>query len=456
MIRSRADGTAQGRLRMALVSPKGPLYRHRGGIFRKSLRAAPLTLTTLAALIPPEIEADVRIYDEGIEDLPETLEADLIGMTVITGTAPRAYELAARYRAAGSVVILGGPHITLQPEEAAQHADAIVTGYAEYTWPQLLRDYVRGALQARYDMAPDFDLTRPEALPFPRRELLQRRGYKTLNTFEATRGCIHTCDFCVVPSAWGNGPYQKPVAHVVDDIRRMGARRLIFYDLNLIANTRYAQELFEALIPLKVQWFGLATTLLGDRMIELMARSGCRGLLIGFESLSRDALAGVDKGFNRPDRYEDLVRRLHAHRILINGTFVLGSDVDTESAFDELKDFVLSTGIDLPRFAVLTPFPGTPLFRQMEQEDRILTRDWSLYDGQHVVFQPARMSPETLLAGHERIWREVYSARGILRRTAARLRDNLALYPLVLGANMGYRFYANNLSRFYSCMGGAA
>lgn len=220
-------------LRIVLISPKGPLYRHSTGIFKRTLRAAPLTLTTLASLVPQELNARVSLYDEGVEDLPTDIAADLIGMTVITGSANRTYELARRFRAQGLPVVLGGPHVTLLPAEAEQHADSVVVGYAEEAWPQLLRDFVRGQMKRRYDMDADFSFEKLGPLPFPRRELLKKKGYTTTNTFEATRGCVHNCEFCVVPSAWGTKPYQKPVGHVIDDIRRTRARRIIFYDLNL-------------------------------------------------------------------------------------------------------------------------------------------------------------------------------------------------------------------------------
>lgn len=236
-------------MKIALVSPKGPLYRHRGGIFRRSLRYAPLTLTTLAALVPPEIDADLTLIDEGIAEVPADLDADLVGMTVITGTAPRAYELSAALRARGIPVVLGGPHVTLAPDDAQPHADAVVVGYAEDTWPQLLRDLANGVMRARYVQDPDLSLSRR---PFPRRELLPARRYLTTNVFEATRACIHNCEFCVVPAAWGRRPYQKPVEDVVQDIVQHGARKLIFVDLNLIADREYAARLFDALVPLSL------------------------------------------------------------------------------------------------------------------------------------------------------------------------------------------------------------
>src|SRR5919109_4972015 len=269
--------------RILLLSPRGPLYRHRTGIWKKSLRYAPLTLTTLASLVPDDVDAGVTLVDEGIHDIDPEIEADLVGISAITGTAPRAYEMAAQFRARGVPVVLGGVHPTLVPDEAARHADAVVVGYAEETWPELLRDFAAGRLRARYTQRPGLELAN---LPFPRRDLLPSSQYTTLHTIEATRGCIHACDFCVVPAAWGR-PLQKPVADVIADIRQLRARRLIFLDLNLIADVAYAKELFTALIPLKLKWGGLATTMFAwdDDLLDLAARSGCRGILIGLESL---------------------------------------------------------------------------------------------------------------------------------------------------------------------------
>ena len=433
-------------MKIALVSAKGPLYRHRGGIFRKSLRYAPLTLTTLAALVPEELDATVSLHDEGIEEVPSQLDADIIGLTVITGTAPRSYELADEYRRQGRTVVLGGPHVTLAPEEAALHADAIVTGYAEDIWPELLRDHARGEMQAHYMQSPAFNLDQPV---FARREMLPASRYLTRNVFEATRSCLHACDFCVAPAAWGRKHYQKPVEHVVEDIRRQGARKLIFIDLNLVADIRYAERLFAALVPLKVRWFGLATTLIGldPELMDLMARSGCSGLLLGFESISRGNLKLSRKNFNSPDTYARLVGDLHARGISVMGCFVFGMDEDTESVFDETARFVIDAAIDLPRFAIVTPFPGTPLHHRLATEDRILTRDWELYDGQHVVFQPKNMSVNALASGHEAAWKQVYSVASITRR----LLKSRTQLPISLVSNLGYRFYAHHLHNFYNC-----
>ncbi len=432
--------------RIALLSPKGPLYRHRGGIFRKSLRYPPLTLPTLAALIPPDIDHELLLFDEGIEDIPADLEVDLIGITVITGTARRSYELARHFRSRGITVVLGGPHVTLVPDDAAPHADAIVVGYAEDTWPRLLRDFCAGQLQRRYLQAPDLSLA---GRPRPRRDLIHIGRYARTHVFEATRGCVHRCDFCVVPFAWGRKPYQKPVAEVIDEIRSTGAKRALFIDLNLVADKAYAAELFEALIPLRIEWGGLATTLLArdEHLLDLCARSGCKGLLVGFESISDAGLDSIHKGFNSPELYAEWIRRFHDHGIAINGTFVFGLDSDTPEVFEATAQFTIDTRIDLPRFAILTPFPGTALYERLDREGRILSKDWELYDGQHVVFEPAQMSVGALERGNREVWRRVYSYASIARRMRATPISKL----LYLGANLGYRFYANRLDRFYTC-----
>ncbi|MDB5321628.1 MAG: radical protein [Phycisphaerales bacterium] len=441
---SRVAGPAT--IRIALVSPKGPLYRHRGGIFRKSLRYQPLTLTTLAALVPADLDVELTLIDEGIVDVPERLDVDLVGLTVITGTAPRAYELSERFRARGMKTVLGGPHVTLIPDDAQPHADSIVVGYAEDAWPQLLRDFAVGEMKHRYDQQPGLDLA---DRPFARRDLLPSRRYLTNNVFEATRGCVHNCDFCVVPAAWGRKPLQKPVADVVEDIRQHGARKLIFVDLNLIADRAYAARLFEALIPLRLQWYGLATVLLAEdpELLELAARSGCRGLLMGLESISPENLRASRKGFNSPEQFARVVERLHAHGIALQGCFVFGLDGDDPDVFLKTAQFAIDARIDLPRFAIVTPFPNTGLYNRLSAEGRILTRNWELYDGQHVVFQPKRMSVRELQEGTEAAWKHAYSVRSILTR----LPHSPAPWGVRLATNLGYRFYANHLSRFNNC-----
>ena len=433
-------------LRIALISPKGPLYRQRGGIFRKSLRYMPLTLPTLASLIPDDMDAEVVCIDEGIADVDLNLDVDLVGMTVITGTAPRAYDLAAEFRNRGRTVVLGGPHVTLVPDDAQPHADSIVVGYAEDEWPRLLNDFERDQLQPRYTQSANLDLA---GRPLPDRSVLPEKRFLTADVFEASRGCIHDCSFCVVPSAWGRKPLQKPVEDIVADIQQRRAKRAIFIDLNIIADRNYATQLFEALTPLRIQWYGLATTLLcaDVNLLNLAAESGCRGLLMGLESIRRENLEQNQKRFNHPDGYGRVVELLHERQIALQGCFVFGMDHDTPAVFRETAEMAVDIGIDLPRFAIVTPFPGTGLYRQLEQQGRILTRDWRLYDGQHVVFQPAQLAVDELLRGNEAAWKYVYSWRNI----ASRLRRTAAPWYVAMSTNLGYRYYAHRLAQFYTC-----
>lgn len=449
------------KFRLVLLSPKGPLYRHGGGIFKKSLRYAPRTLPFLAALVPPELEVQIRIIDEGIELIPEEIEADLIAMTTITGSSKRVYELADKFRARNIPVVLGGPHVTLVPEDAAPHADAIVVGYAEQTWPELLRDFAEGKMRARYDQPPGHKLI---GLPDPRMDLIKPQHYMTTHVFEATRGCIHTCDFCVVPFAWGSKPYQRPVPEVVAEIQRRKSRKLIFVDLNIIADRTYALELFAALIPLKLEWFGLATSLLArdPELLDLAARSGCRGLLVGFESLTPESLKDTRKNFNAVSvkgaplldsvtdiegYYTDVVKRFHEKGISVQGCFAFGADHDTRESILKTAQFAIDAKIDLPRYSIMTPFPGTDFYRRMEKEGRLLHRNWELYDAQHVVFQPLNMTPAELLDAHEQAWRKTYSLSGIARRIAG----SRVQIPISIMANLGYRFYAYHLHSHYNC-----
>jgi radical SAM superfamily enzyme YgiQ (UPF0313 family) len=251
-----------------------------------------------------------------------------------------------------------------------------------------------------------------------------------------------------VPAAWGK-PLQKPVADVLAEIRQMNARRLIFLDLNLIADVRYAKELFTALIPLKLQWGGLATTTIAwdDELLDLAARSGCRGLLIGFESLNPESLKETKKGFNMRRDYFEVVRKIRDRGIAIMGCFVFGFDHDTLHTFDETFDFIMDSHMDLPRYAIAVPFPGTALYKRLKNQDRITMENWALYDGQHVVFEPRNMTAAELLENTHRVWKKTYSYASIGKR----LFGSRTQLPIAIPANIGYRFYANHLDSFYTC-----
>jgi len=428
-------------MRIQLISPAGEIHRSKTGIFKRSLRYAPLTLTTLAALVPEELDAEVIIQDEGVEPLDLNFSADIVGISAITGTAPRAYEIADQLRSRGHTVVLGGVHPTLMPDEAQLHADAIVTGYAETSWPKLLRDFDRDQLEAHYSKSTGKDL---EGLPIANRHLLKKKGYATINSIEATRGCPHKCEFCVVPTAWSGIYTRRPVEEVIAELRTFEGKHALFIDLSPVEDVAYAKALYRAMIPLKIRWVGLATTRLAEdtELLRLAAQSGCKGVLIGFESIDQNTLNGTRKHFHHADKYSEYVKRLHDHGIGIQGCFVFGFDDEDESIFEQTVEFVDKAKIDLPRYAVATPFPGTPLYKRLESQGRLLHRNWSLYDVEHVVFQPKQMSPERLQEGLQWSWEQSYSWPSFFRRLSG---APWSILPLWLSTNFGYRFFARKL-----------
>jgi radical SAM superfamily enzyme YgiQ (UPF0313 family) len=427
-------------MKIQLLSPAGEIHRSKTGIFKRSLRYAPLTLTTLAAMVPEELNPEVTIQDEGVEPLNLDFDADLVGITAITGTSLRAYKIADELRARGNTVVLGGVHPTLLPDEAAAHADAIVTGYAEQAWPELLRDFAAGRLKQRYNVSTGRQLS----VPIARRDLLKKSRYATVNSIEATRGCPHQCEFCVVPTAWRGIYAHRPIEDVIAELSTFEKRHAIFIDLSPVEDVEYAKSLYRAMIPLRIRWLGLATTRLAEdaELLDLAAKSGCKGVLIGFESVSQDTLNGTRKHFHSADRYAENIRRLHDHGIGIQACFVYGFDDEDESVFERTVEFVDRTKVDLPRYAVATPFPGTPLYRRLEAQGRLLHRNWSLYDVEHVVFEPKRMSPERLQEGLEWSWSQSYGWRSIFHRLTG---APWSILPLWLSTNFGYRFFAEKL-----------
>ena len=404
------------------------------------MREAPLTLTTLAALVPDR-DIDWRLVDGSVERVPLDAHADLVGISVITGTANEAYAMADHFRARGIPVVLGGVHVTILPDEAARHADSIVVGFAERAWPRLVADFRAGAIRRVYrEIACDDDILR--ALPIPRRDLQRPMRYMMPNTVHATRGCRHTCDFCSVPTYCPSFT-KRPVADVVDEVRRLPGRYFCFNDVSLADDPDYAHELFTALIPLKKRWGGLTTVEIVDNpaLLDVMARSGCRYLLLGFESLNQDNLRGIYKGFNKAVRYRDIVQTLHGHGISVQGCFVFGFDGDDSSVFRTTVDQVLDMRLDIPRYSIYTPYPGTLLFQRLQAEGRILSRNWDDYDTMHVVFRPRRMTPEALYDGFKWAYGETFRLQQIVRRTAGG--DLRAV--INLAGNLAYRIFVRRL-----------
>jgi radical SAM superfamily enzyme YgiQ (UPF0313 family) len=372
-----------------------------------------ITMPYLAALAPTNWE--VTHVDEAVTPVDVTAQADLVAITFHTPSAPHVYDLAAQFRNHGIPVVLGGPHVTLVPDEAQEHADVVFVGEAEPHWTQFLIDFAAGQHQRRYSSGAPPAL---ENAPMARKDLYHRRDHTAGRLF-ATRGCAHACDFCTLAVMYQRKVRQRPVAAVAAEYASFRGKVVIFWDDNLASDRAYAKALFRAIKPYRKWWSSQASIQAAEdaEFLELAAGSGCKQLFIGFESVSQASMNEVHKDFNHVEGYARAIERIHSYGIAVQAGIVFGFDHDTESVFSETLNFLEAVGVQNATFNILTPYPGTPLYRRLEAEGRILTRDWSKYNGREdVVFQPRQMSPETLLEGYRRVNRQFYSGRSIARR----------------------------------------
>jgi radical SAM superfamily enzyme YgiQ (UPF0313 family) len=401
-------------LKIRLIDPayEHPYISHSQKVI-KEIWFARLTLTALAALTPPEIE--VKITDENVEPIDFEEDVDLVGVTGMVMHAPRAYEIAQRFRQRRIPVVMGGPHASSLPLEAKEYADAVVIGEAENVWQGLIEDYKKGCLKPFYQQDTFCSM---ERLPFPRRDLLRKDAYMTVNCVQTTRGCPHQCDFCHVTHFFGKTYRCRPVEEVIEEVKRLDGEFVVFIDDNIAGNRHYARELFTQLKPLKKKWASQASmTLTRDpELLRLAAESGCVSLFIGVESLSSENLKEVNKAFNRAPQFEEAMKALHDHDIMILAGFIFGLDHDDEGVFERTLRFCERNRIELPSFFILTPLPGTALFQKIEAEGRLLHKDWGQYNGATVVFKPKLMTEETLQRGFNWACKEGYSWNSIFKR----------------------------------------
>ena len=388
-------------------------------LFSKNYYAYYLSIPTLISLTPTGHQ--IKVFDENIEEIDYDWGADIVGISVRTMSANRAYEISEQFRERGVVTVLGGIHPSMCPEEALQHCDSIVVGEAEFVWPILLADAERGELKKSYKAE---HLSDPAKAPVPRWQALSREKY-FVDIIQTTKGCPFHCEFCSVHAFDGTRIRSKTVAQVIEEIRQLQSahtrfkkKSIFFADDNIIANKIFAQSLFRALKPYNLNWSCQASINVGcdDETLTLMKESGCGSVFIGFESVSKENLSRMDKGVNLKHDYASAISNIQSHGILVHSSFILGYDFETKSSFDELIRFIEDTNLLMPIINILTPFPGTKLFKRLEEEGRITHTDWSKYDTKHVVFRPALLSAEELLEGYWKVVRSVYSFDSILKK----------------------------------------
>jgi radical SAM superfamily enzyme YgiQ (UPF0313 family) len=372
----------------------------------------PLSLLQLAALVPAHWK--VEIVDENIEELSPGFGADLVGITAMTYQARRAYEIAGMARERGIPAVLGGLHPSTLPEEALEHAASVVIGEAEPVLQTLLSDFEAGRLKPIYEGGAESSLS---GYPAPRRDVIAGKRYLTRNLLQTTRGCPWDCPFCSTTRFFGKKYRSRPIDDVIEDVASLEGNFFLILDDNINGSVSYCKELLRALIPLKKKWASQASLMMAedDELLALARDSGCIGIFAGFDSLRPDKRTGLSK-YKSIASVEDCVKKIQDHGIGLEGSFVYGFDDDDPGVFERTVRWAQKLSLASATFALLTPYPGTPVFRDLRSQDRILTYDWDLYNQTRVVIRPLRMTPEELWEGFYWSRKEFVTWSSIFRR----------------------------------------
>ncbi len=418
-------------MKVLFVSPGWPRGRLWGEL---SFKFPSLSLAALAAATPPEWET--ALCDENIEPLDFAADIDLVAITAMTPQAPRAYEIATAFRAAGKSVVMGGFHASNLPDEALSYADSVVIGEGDLVWPELLDDFRQGRLKASYRSSHLLDMA---AIPTARREIFRSKRYLLKNTLQTTRGCPFDCEFCSVTAFYGRKYRERPVAQVLAELEelRKGNSFAFFVDDNLVADRSYALALFRGMAGMGLKWLSHAPIdfAADPELLKAAGDSGCVGMFVGFESLNQETLAAVGKVTNRAHLYLDYARAFRDNGIGILGSFVLGLDGDTPETFPRLLRFCEEARLEAAIFPLLTPYPGTRVRRRLEAEGRITSNAWQDYDMEHVTFIPRGMTAAELQEGYDWLNSSFYSFSSMFRRIFKLHRSLQVFAPM----NFGFR-----------------
>jgi radical SAM superfamily enzyme YgiQ (UPF0313 family) len=380
----------------------------------------PLSLAILNGLTPRH--HDVQVINDIVENIDFSSDYDLVAITAMTTQIGRAYQIADKFREIGVKVIIGGIHATVLPDEAKEHADSVVIGEADNIWEDILDDFEKNRFKDFYK-----DDTRPDL----QRLILPRWDNMNLNIYPkpfghklpkmplfTTRGCVFNCKFCSVSKYFGKTFRFKPIDHVIKEIEHTQTNSFLFVDDNIACNTDYSRELFKELTKKDINWFSqISTTVLKTPdLIDLAAKSGCTSLFIGIESINKESLKSVNKGFNKVEQYEELFARLRKAGIKPFPSIIFGLDDDTPEQFNTTIEFLMKNKIGNAYFWILTPLPGTKLYEEMDKDKRILSADWSRYNLSDVVFQPKNFTPDELYEGYWKTFQDFFSLKNIATR----------------------------------------
>lgn len=396
----------------------------------KGLMLPQLALYILEGLTPARY--DVKVIEEESDKINLEQECDLVAISCMTANAPRAYKLCHDFKSRGKTVILGGVHPTILPDEALQHADSVVVGEAEGVWETLISDFENNNLKRKYhNPTPDLE----KYVPKDYTNVIKKRLFNLIPIM-TTRGCPYNCDFCCVTNLFGQKIRHVSIENVVRDIQESKAKVFIFLDDNIIGDTVYAKALFKAIKPLNIKWVGQASISLlvgDDELIQLAADSGCQTLFFGIESVSVEQLQSMRKSLKEIKHLESAFKKVKKMGILIHASMVFGFDNDTKEIFDETVQFLIRNKVSTVSFNVLTPYPGTKIYEELKNENRLITTDWQYYDHNTVVFKPRNMTPFELQMGKINARKKFYSISSVLKRLFGNLHKPLVYFLMNYG-----------------------
>lgn len=407
-------------------------------IKQRKLHLPGLTLPMLAAVTPPDVQ--LRLLSETVEDIPYDEHWDLVGLTGMGSGIFRAWQIADEFRKRKVPVVMGGIAASLcKPEWTLEHADALVTGEAEETWPTVLNDFKNGKMKSLYTMEKRPDIN---TLPLPRYDLMNRSKLGFWRPVQATRGCPFPCSFCSIQSFFERSYRKRPVDQVLRDVRaakKSGSKYIAFIDDNIGVDWKYFTELMEALIPENIIWMSQCSIHIADKpdMLQLAYKSGCRLLSFGIESVNQKSLDWIEKEFNHPEKFKQSIKTIRKHGIDVSTEMIIGMDGDDNSVFEKTYEFIMNNRISVPRVHILTPVPGTPMYAEMESDNRIINHDFNRYSGGQVVYRPKNMKAEDLQKNYWKLYEHLFRPASILKRVSGS--------PFAMGALMRVFVMAVNL-----------
>ncbi|MFP4058458.1 MAG: B12-binding domain-containing radical SAM protein [Candidatus Brocadiia bacterium] len=401
-----------------------------------ALQIPEVALQVLAALTPRR--HDVRIVMEEFEEVDWSAEADLVGLSLMTANAPRGYQMADHFRSRGAKVVIGGIHASVLPEEALEHADAVVVGEGEPVWPQVVADAEAGRLEGIYQADGPADLAK---VPHPRRDLGAVKRFMNVNPLMTTRGCPYDCEFCSVSRVYGRQIRTFPLDWVVEDVRLSGRKYHLILDDNVVGRPAYARELFRALRPLNIRWVGQCSLSLANRddLLHAAYESGCRAMFVGMETVSEESMRRLKKSFRDLQDVEEGIRRIQGAGVRFHASVVFGFDTDELGIFEETLAFLMKCRVHSATFNILTPYPGTAVYDRLKGEGRLFTEDWAHYNHSTVVFRPARMTARQLAEGQHDAALRFYRLRSILGRLPHHMRHPVFYLAINLAMRLSRR-----------------